>query len=87
MNNSKYYLCRRGVPHSAMRLDSAPSEADMQVLSKMGFELAKPGKRYRKSVVCPVNGDGYWYTRCTLLDSDGEVVGTFEVDDGPRGEV
>ena len=84
---SAVYMCRRGVPQSAARLTREPTDAEWAKLAELGFERAKQGQHYRRNVVCPVNGDGYWYTRCELLDADGVVVGTAEVDDGPRGEV
>lgn len=59
-----------------------------QVLREVGYRRLKPGKRYRKTVACPVNGDGHWYTRLRLLDAEtGELVTTIEVENGPRGEL
>lgn len=87
MKSEIFYLCRKGAPGSAMRLDRAPTEHELSVLAGAGLELATIGDRYRKSVACPVNGDGYWYTRRYVLDSAGEVVGSFEDEQGPRGEL
>jgi hypothetical protein len=80
-----FYLCRKGAPASAMRLDREPTADELAVLAGAGLELATIGDRYKKTVACPVNGDGYWYTRRYLLDSAGEVVGSFEDEQGPRG--
>lgn len=80
-----YYICRKGVVRSAMKINQKPNQREMDLLSGMGFELARVGKRYRKNVRCPVNGDGYWYTRRYLLDSEGQIVGSFEDYSGPTG--
>jgi hypothetical protein len=81
------YMCRKGVPHSAVRLTREPTDAEWAKLAELGFERATEGQHYRRDVRCPVNGDGYWYTRCEVVDADGIVVGTAEVEDGPRGVV
>lgn len=80
-----FFLCRKGAPGSAMRLDREPTAAELEALASAGFELATIGDRYRKNCACPVNGDGYWYTRRTLHDSAGAVVGSVEDADGPSG--
>lgn len=82
-----FYLCRKGAPASAMRLDREPTAHELTCLATAGLELATIGDRYKKTVACPVNGDGYWYTRRYVLDSAGEVVGSFEDETGPRGEL
>jgi hypothetical protein len=81
------YMCRRGVSQSAARLTREPTAAEWAKLAELGFERARVGQHYRRNIVCPVNGDGYWHTRCELLDADGVVVGTAEVDQGPRGQI
>ena len=80
-----FFLCRKGVPGSAMRLNREPTAAELEVLAGAELELATVGDRYKKKCVCPVNGDGYWYTRRYVLDSAGEVVGSFEDEQGPSG--
>ena len=80
-----FYLCRKGAPNSATKLDREPTAAELAVLAGAGLELATVGDRYKKVCQCPVNGDGYWYTRRYLLDSAGETVGTMEDEYGPRG--
>lgn len=85
MKNEIFYLCRKGVAASAMRLDREPTAHELTVLAGAGLELATIGDRYKKTVACAVNGDGYWYTRRYVLDSAGEVVGSFEDEQGPRG--
>jgi hypothetical protein len=87
MKTAVYHLCRKGVAGSATRLDREPTAHELTVLAGAGLELATVGDRYRKTVRCPVNGDGYWYTRRYLLDSAGEIVGSFEDEQGPRGEL
>jgi hypothetical protein len=82
-----FYLCRKGAPGSAMKLDREPTAADLECLATAGLELATIGDCFKKTIRCPVNGDGYWYTRRELLDSAGECVGSFEVEQGPRGEL
>ena len=84
---SPVYMCRRGVPQSAVRLTREPTDAEWAKLAHLGFERAIEGRHYRRNVVCPVNGDGYWYTRCEVLDADGGVVGSAEVVSGPRGAI
>ncbi len=81
------HICRPGVPRSAMRLNREPSEDEWKIFQQMGFERARLGPRYRHSVRCPVNGDGYWYTRRQLLCPAGTIVGTVEDPEGPRGEL
>lgn len=81
------YMCRKGVPQSAARLTREPTAAEWAKLAELGFERARAGRHYRRNIVCPVNGDGYWYTRCELLDSAGTVVDSADVDDGPRGQI
>jgi len=80
-----FFLCRRGVANSATRLDREPTAAELAILATAGLEPATVGEYFMKTVRCPVNGDGYWYTRRELLDADGKCVGTFEVEQGPRG--
>ena len=82
-----HYLCREGKPWSAIKMNKAPTEENLKILISMGFEVARVGKKYRKNVVCPVNGDGYWYTRRELTDSKGFIVGSFRDDNGPFGEI
>lgn len=84
---ASFHICRRGEPSSAMRLDGAPTPSELEELVKAGFELACVGGRFRRVCACPVNGDGYWYTRRYLLDGAGGIVGSVEDADGPRGEV
>lgn len=79
------YLCRRGVPGNVLALTRQPTDAEMAVFALAGMELATVGERYVATCSCPVNGDGYWYTRRYLLDSAGAVVGSFEEENGPRG--
>ncbi len=81
------YICRPGSPHSAMRLDTEPSQDDWKIFHRMGFARAELGERYRKNVRCPVNGDGYFYTRRELLCPSGTVVGSVADWDGPSGEL
>ncbi len=80
-----FFLCRKGVSASAMKLNREPTAQELEVLATAGLELATIGERYRKTVACPVNGDGYWYSRRYVLDSAGEVVGSFEDEQGPYG--
>ena len=87
MSNTKHYLCDRGVPMSAQILTRKPTDEELSALAALGKELATHGETFRRNVRCPVNGDGYWYTRRELLDSNGYLVGSYEVDDGPRGEL
>lgn len=81
------YVCQCGVPGSAVRLNGEPTADQWTQLAKLGFERATLGERFRRDVACPVNGDGYWYTRVELRDSEGHVVGSAEVPDGPGGEL
>lgn len=87
------YTCSTGKPYSAdpinskATLDRINSPEGKQVLSGLGMELATEGKRYRRTVVCPVNGDGYYYTRRHLLDSNGLIVGSTRDASGPAGEL
>jgi hypothetical protein len=80
-----FFLCRKGQPASAMRLDREPTARELEAFAVAGLELAAIGACYKKTVACPVNGDGYWYTRRYLLDSAGEIVGSVEDAQGPRG--
>jgi hypothetical protein len=74
-------MCREGVPGSALALrrGASPAPDEWQALASCGLTLATDGRRYLKSVTCPVNGDGYEYWRIELLDSSGNVVGSREV--------
>lgn len=87
MKNEIFYLCRKSSPGSAMKLDREPTAHELTALATAGLELATIGDRYRKTCACPVNGDGYWYTRRYVLDSAGAVVGSFRDDSGPSGEL
>jgi len=57
-------------------LNRTPDQHQIQVLR---LEPCKLGQRYRKTVRCPVNGDGYWYTRRELIAPDGTMVGSVAV--------
>lgn len=57
------------------------------VLLEAGFQHVTPGKCYRKTVRCPVNGDGYWYTRQELVTADGRVMGSIPRYDMASGEL
>ena len=59
-----------GLPQA---LDTEPSPEAIRVLQ---LQPCKLGRRYRKTVRCPVNGDGYWYYRRELLAPDGTMVGS-----------
>lgn len=78
-------MCKPGNRWSAAELNSEPTEAEWVRLNEMGFHRVTIGERFKKSVCCPVNGDGYWYTRRLLLDPNGFVVGSMEDEKGPRG--
>lgn len=82
---AKTYACRPGRPRSAVPLDRPPTAEEWTVLAGAGLYPATLGQRYRKQVRCPVNGDGYWYTRRELLDSSGAVVGSVDDPSGPSG--
>ena len=79
------YACRLGVPGSVVALNSVPSPPVWATLRGAGLSPATLGPRRRKTVRCPVNGDGYWYTVRDALDEAGGHVGTVRDDDGPGG--
>lgn len=81
------YACRPGEAHSAVTLNSEPTPREWELLRSVGLEPARVGRPYRQTVACPVNGDGYWYTRRELLDASGVVVGSVRDDAGPSGEL
>lgn len=82
-----FHVCREGEPGSAVQLNRTPEAHELAILAKAGLTPATVGKAFRKTVRCPVNGDGYWYTRRELLDSKGAVVGSVRDDSGPSGEL
>lgn len=79
-NSERIWLLWGRVP---TEFDADPSPEAIEKL-----RLVKPaiGKRYRDTVRCPVNGDGYWYYRRELLDQDGQFVGSIVVP-GSGGEL
>jgi len=81
------FMCIRGKRGSALRLNREPDSEAWAVFERMGYERAIVAKRYRHTVRCPVNGDGYFYTRRYVVDADQNVVGTVEDPSGPRGEI
>lgn len=82
-----YYICRRGVPGSAVEINREPNAAEIEVFAQIGFEMASLGDTFRKTCRCPVNGDGYWYTRVELVDASGFCVGSFRPENSIGGEL
>lgn len=64
-----------------MRINQKPTEKELEMLEGLGFELARDGATYKKHIRCPVEGYLYTSIRRYLLDSEGLIIGSYNVED------
>ncbi len=81
---ARLYAIVKGAPSGSHFAINAPLPADDCVSH---LEQLRLGKTFRRSVACPVNGDGYWYTAQYLLNDAGEVRGSIARHDLGGGEL